>query len=329
MNDKPHLAVVGAGIAGVACAAALQTAGITTSLFDKSSGPAGRMSTRRGNGWQCDHGARYFTASDPDFKAEVARWQQAGVAGVWTPRLQVLDESAGHDPGLDLEKIVGIPRMTAPAQLLCEGLALTPATTIQQMDRRTDGWHLLSAERGWLAPAFDGVLLALPAPQAKSLLQQPAPALAAMAGAAMMRGCWTLMLRFAAPVTLPFDAAFIHDGPLRWVARDSSKPGRTGAESWVVQASPEWSEAHLESDSAWVAEVLLQAFAQLGAPQPQAWTAHRWRYADTGYPLNRGCAWEPASGLGVCGDWLNDGTVQGAWLSGTALAQRVLQSTGG
>jgi predicted NAD/FAD-dependent oxidoreductase len=39
------------------------------------------MSTRRGDGWQCDHGAQYFTARDPGFRAEVARWQAAGVAG--------------------------------------------------------------------------------------------------------------------------------------------------------------------------------------------------------------------------------------------------------
>jgi HlyD family secretion protein len=30
------------------------------------------MSTRRGDDWQCDHGAQYFTARDPDFRAEVA-----------------------------------------------------------------------------------------------------------------------------------------------------------------------------------------------------------------------------------------------------------------
>ena len=37
-----------AGIAGLSCATALQQAGHTVTVFDKSRGPAGRMSTRRG-----------------------------------------------------------------------------------------------------------------------------------------------------------------------------------------------------------------------------------------------------------------------------------------
>lgn len=60
MNSIPHLALIGAGIAGLSCATALQQAGLEVSLFDKSRGAGGRMSTRRGDDWQCDHGAQYF-----------------------------------------------------------------------------------------------------------------------------------------------------------------------------------------------------------------------------------------------------------------------------
>jgi predicted NAD/FAD-dependent oxidoreductase len=329
MNPKPHIAVVGAGIAGLSCAVVLQKAGLKTSVFDKSGGPSGRMSTRRGNDWQCDHGAQYFTARHPDFRAEVARWQQAGVAELWAPRLRVLGEQPLRESGQALERFVGIPRMTSPAHFLSEALALTPHTAIQQLQRQTGRWHVFSAEHGWLDAHFDSVILAVPAPQAVPLLQQSAPALAAVAGSAGMRGCWAMMLRFASALELPFDAVFVNQGPLRWVARDSSKPGRSGAETWVLHASAEWSEAHLERDNEWVAAALLQAFRSLGAPQPQAWTVHRWRYADTERPLNRGCVWDSASGIGLCGDWLNDGTVQGAWLSGKQLAQHVLHAHSG
>lgn len=328
MNPMPHIAVVGAGIAGVSCASVLQEAGVKISLFDKSSGPSGRMSTRHRDGWQCDHGAQYFTARHPDFRAEVARWQLAGVAGLWTPRLQVLGDGTISNPDEAMERFVGIPRMTAPAQFLSDALVLTPRTTIQQVQRQSDGWHLLSAENGWLDQRFDSVLFGLPAPQAEPLLRQLAPELAAVARGATMRGCWALMARFEKPVALPFDAAFVNHGPLRWVARDNSKPGRGGAEIWVLHASAEWSEAHLEQDADTVAVALLQAFEQLGGTVPQAWTLHRWRYADTELPLNKGCAWQAGTGLGLCGDWINGGKVEGAWLSGRQLAQEVLQHFG-
>ena len=56
-----RVAVIGAGLAGLSCATALQAAGVVVRVYEKSRGPAGRMSTRRGDGWQCDHGAQYFT----------------------------------------------------------------------------------------------------------------------------------------------------------------------------------------------------------------------------------------------------------------------------
>ena len=141
-----------------------------------------------------------------------------------------------------------------------------------------------------------------------------------------MRGCWALMLRYDAPVDLPFDAAFVNDGPLRWIARDNSKPGRVRRETWLLHANAEWSEAHLEEDGESAATTLLEAFGQLGGPIPQQWSIHRWRFADTEPVLNDVCAWDPGLGLGLCGDWLNGGKVEGAWLSGHALAKRVAQS---
>ena len=326
MTTETRIAVIGAGIAGLSCATTLQQGGFTVQLFDKSRSPAGRMSTRRGDGWQCDHGAQYFTARDPHFRAEVARWQVAGVAGLWQPRLQVIGGAALHTLGAPVERFVGTPRMTAPACLLAGNLALRRETTVRQLQRHADGWHLCSAEHAWLNACFDAVVLAVPAPQAMPLLLQSAPELATLAGSAVMRGSWTLMLQFSAPVDLPFDAAFVNQGPLRWIARDSSKPGRSGKESWTLQANAQWSETHLDDDAGHVAATLLDAFAALGGPPPQACSTHCWRYADSDPALDIGYAWQPDSALGLCGDWLNGGKVEGAWLSGRAIAQQLLQS---
>ncbi len=324
-----NIAVIGAGIAGLSCASALQAAGHRVQVFDKSRGASGRMSTRRraDDGWQCDHGAQYFTARDPAFAAEVARWQQAGVAAMWSPRIAVLNDpsydATSRQPG-PLDRFVGTPRMTAPGQWLAGSLDMSLGTTVQRLHRGGPQWQLESAEQGLLDPRFDAVLLALPAPQALALTESPAPALAAVAASAQMRGCWALMLQFDSPVDLPFDAAFVNSGPLRWIARDSSKPGRDpGLETWLLHAEAEWSEAHLELPPDEAASLMLAAFAVLGGPAPQTWTAHRWRYADTREPRLDGCLWDDDLRLGLCGDWLNGGKVEGAWLSGQRLAAQL------
>jgi predicted NAD/FAD-dependent oxidoreductase len=134
------------------------------------------------------------------------------------------------------------------------------------------------------------------------------------------------MVRYDHPPSLPFEAAFVNQGPLRWIARNNCKPGREGKETWLLHATAEWSEAHIEDTPEAVAEILLEAFAELGAPLPAAWAAHRWRYADSVPAMAYECIWDDALGLGLCGDWLNGGKVEGAWLSGRALGQRIAAS---
>ena len=331
------IAIVGAGLAGLTCAQFLAQAGHRVHVFDKSRGPSGRMSTRRSSDasteWQCDHGAQYFTARDTHFRAQVADWEHAGVAAAWQGRIGTHDGQRFvlHDSAL--QRFVGTPRMTSPAAHLVRHMEQLPQpvrfqwqTTVQPLQAPAGaGWQLHSPEHGPEAQRYQAVLLAVPAPQAAPLLEAVTPEAATLARSAPMRACWSVMVRCPQPVPLPVDGCFVEHSPLRWIARDSSKPGRSGPETWLLHASHGWSEAHVHDAATAVTTALLQAFAQLGGPDPasvQA-TAHRWLYADTAPPLNVDGWWQPETGLGLCGDWLHNGTVEGAWLSGRHLAQRV------
>jgi predicted NAD/FAD-dependent oxidoreductase len=333
---RPHIAVLGAGMAGLSCARHLQDADCRVTVYDKARGAGGRMSTRRGDGWQCDHGAQYFTVRDDRFGDEVARWEAAGVAGLWEPKLAVFDAGGGAVPARAAPdgktRFVGIPRMSAPAAWLAATLCVHSGHTVVDLRHDRAGWRLHTAEHGVLDERFDAVVLALPAPQAATLLQPLLPLTAQQAGAHAMLPCWTLMVRYDADAHAharyapDFDAAFVNHGPLRWIARDSSKPGRPGADVWTLQASAAWSAAHLDDDSASVTAALLAAFAALGAPPPAAVTAHRWRYARAQQPALNQAVWLPAVRVGLCGDWLGGGRVEDAWLSGRALAAQAIIS---
>ena len=66
-HSQRHIAVVGAGIAGIACARTLMQAGHRVSVFEKSRGTGGRMATRRTEFGSFDHGTQYFTVRDARF----------------------------------------------------------------------------------------------------------------------------------------------------------------------------------------------------------------------------------------------------------------------
>ncbi len=314
------VAVIGAGLAGLACARVLQEQGDVVSVFDKGRGPGGRLSTSRGPGWQGDMGAQYFTVRDPDFQQELRRWIAAGVAAEWQPRLVWLDGSGRMPVDDDTPRYVGAPRMGAISRYLADGLDLRLGQRVGQL-QPTDKGIRLGAADGRSLGCFRQIVLAVPAPQAVELLAQPAPELAARAAQARMRGCWTLIIELESGDPLPFDAAFVREPPLSWVARDGSKPGRAG-ETWVVHADAGWSQSQLEAQPADVEASLLTAFRRLTgvSGELQIHRTHRWRYASTADSLDAPYLLDAKAGIAVCGDWCLGNRVEAAWLSGRALA---------
>lgn len=306
--------IVGAGIAGLACAAGLTAAGHDVVLFDKGRGPGGRMSTRRvptplGEA-HFDHGAQYFTARDPRFAALVGGWAADGVAAPWP--------AAGPDA------YVGTPAMNAPIRHLAAPHIVQWSTLVSEVLPDRGGWRLNLADGG--AVEVDLAVIAVPAEQAAGLLAGPAPDLAATAAASVSDPCWTVLAAFAEPVSATADCHRGADGDvLGWAARNSAKPGRTGPQSWVLQGGPAWSLAHLDDDPGAVTAALLAAASEaLGAPLPEplVTVAHRWRYARCA-PGGTGPVFDADRRLGVCGDWVLGPRVESAWLSGVSLAEAV------
>jgi renalase len=322
------VAIIGGGIAGLSCAKVLQQNGVAVRVFEKSQGVSGRMSTRRGEGWACDHGAQYFTARSEAFQREVGVWLAKGVAQTWVPRICVIDGEQSLPSSAQVSttvRYVGAPAMTSPAQYLAKNLPIELNSCVDQLNRESLGWRLQLKDRGWQDDLFDAVVLALPAPQAMALLPAELNLFEECLADSRMRPTWTLMMRFDDDVDLGFDAAFVNNSPIRWIARQKSKPMRQGENIYVLHASADWSEAHLEEDAKVVERLLVDSFGALFNVFPRSTFSHRWRFADTELPLGRHFLWDSEVGLGLCGDWLKLSNVEGAWESGTRLAQRLLK----
>ena len=312
-------------MAGLACAGALHRAGAAVTLFDKSRRVGGRLATRRVDGLRFDHGAQYATVRDPAFATAMQAMAAAGLAAPW--------------PAAGEGRWCGVPGMSALARHMeQEGIGTLHAERhvaflhrdgqgenggdwrVRHRDAADTRPGLVSDTGGELAGPFDRVAVALPAPQAAGLLQPHA--FAAEAARAPMAPCWAAMLAFDDATVTP-DLLRPEAGPLRWIARDSSRPGRAAApECWVAHATPEWSRDHLEQPVEAVLATLRAVFAEETGIRASARYAgvHRWRYALAEAPLGRPALWDVTAGLGVCGDWCLGARVEAAFLSGRALA---------
>jgi len=314
-----NIAIVGAGLAGVACARRLVQAGHGVRVFEKSRAAGGRMATRRGEQAAWDHGAQYFTVSEPGFGQLVGEAREAGQVAPWAPRW----------PGGEQEQRelwVGVPGIASLPRWMAGPLDVQVATRIVALERRGQGW-VLKDDAGRHHGPFDAVALAVPAPQALPLVGDHEGMARRLTGVAMAP-CWAVMVAFERRLEAPLDAQWSPDPVLPWFARNSAKPRRSGLDAWVLHADADWSRSHLESDGAAVRNALLERFAQrLALPLPPVAVseAHRWRYARVTQPLGEPCLFDPADGLGLCGDWCLDARVEAAYESGEALGRRLVE----
>jgi hypothetical protein len=325
-----HIAIIGAGLAGLSCARELLVARHSVTVYEKHSDTGGRTRTCQTELGGFDFGAQYFTARSEAFQKRVSAWRKAGWVAPWSGKLVSINDEGMQPAGRDQQRFVAVPGMGALAEQLALAVDVRKEQRINRIEPHGAQW-LLKVESDTVpieasAGPFDAVILAMPADQA-ALLLEPAPELAAQAAQHRMAPCWSLMLAFPEPLGLRYDGAWLDGSRLSWIAQDASKPQRRPGEHWVCHAGAEWSREHLLDDPERVKEKLLRAFHEVTgtAVQPVHAAVHRWPYAQAQEPLPGLFLWDRERRIGACGDWFDcglegAGKIENACLSGVALA---------
>ncbi len=341
--------VIGAGVAGLACARGLSEAGRQVLVVERSRGVGGRCATRRFDGQPVDLGPMFLHGDDPAFLAAVDRvpggmedWPRL-VDGVGAPCQP--EALQAHQ-----RRVVFAAGLSAFPKQLAEGLHVQLSTTVAGVDV---GAHTLRVRTvdGAVLEAND-VVVALPVEQSLQLLAglaETVPAAEPQHDARQLAGACALLRMFVSVPCLTLVAGYDVDTPalpwdvqypadsecLQLIAHDSNKRASPAARVLVLQARPRWSRQRLElPGEAWGAELLAEAATRLGAwaASPRFTQSHRWRLArvERGTELRQPLRLTLSGGqrVGVAGEvFAPGGGVQAAWLSGTRLAERLLQET--
>lgn len=310
--------VLGAGIAGLLLAGRLQAAGEDVVVLEKSRGLGGRLATKRVGEGTFDQGAQYMTAREPEFAALIETWTAAGVVTRW--------------PGNPHRRHLGTPVMTALPKKLAEGLDVRREHPVKALRRmREGGWQIeLDGRESWVA---DRVFCTAPVPQTLALLEAgstelPA-ALRAELGALTYHPCLALLFGLDGPSAVPNDGVAREAGPVRWVADNAKKSGDlSGPGRVTVHASPEFSAAHYTATVEEVAAKLRPEVEALLGAAVMTTTLHRWKFSQPVKTYRERCVWLPEWGLGLAGDAFGGPKVEGAALSGLALASAVTAGRG-
>ena len=306
-----RVVVVGAGIAGVACARELRAAGLDTGVLDRGRVPGGRMATRTLWDRRVDLGASYFTVTDPGFDAVVDGWAARGLARRWTDTFTALGAGAPQSKP-------GPVRWgsTHGLRSLVEDLAADLAV------ERREVVALGEVDA-------DAVVLAMPDPQAKRLVGdhpvaddlrrewEPVIVVAAR---------WTRRTWDGASPTGRFHGAFVNDDPdVAWIADDGRRRG-DDAPVLVAHSTPALASRHLDDPSGAAPAVLRAVQRLLDVGPPEDVHVHRWTFArPTGRREEPYALVDGDRPVGVCGDgWGGTPKVESAWLSGVRLGRALV-----
>jgi renalase len=308
------IAIVGAGMSGLMAGRSLNASGFKVTVLEKSRGLGGRMATKRIEGMHFDHGAQFFTTSDPRFAAEAERWEASGIARRW---------AGGHAP-----RWTGLPGMTAVAKGLAGDLTVRREAKVTAAVRAESGqWHL-EVENAEPERA-DLLVLSAPLPQALNLLNAGGVKLPSGVAEGLERidyvPCIAAMVLLDGPSSAPAEGIRVEDGPIRWIADNALKPGRSGGNgALTILANSAYSRDNYTAEEAKVlADLLSWAEPQVGGRRIASATVHRWRYSEPEQTYGELCLWLPELNLGLCGDAFGGPRVEGAACSGWALADRI------
>lgn len=293
-----RLAIVGAGVSGLATAWALRTADIAITVFEKSRGYSGRAATRRRDGLCYDHGANYFKLHSQELETLV-REQLPSDELVTIDRDVWIFDAQGNlqegDPASNAEAKWSYRRgiNTIGKLLAAEARAdVQRQTRVKRVDQRSNGWALTGQE-GPLG-VFDGVVLTPPAPQTEALIRE------SDIGADLQQNLldgiqpatyasqFTIVLGYERPIDRPgaFYALLNTDREhaIAWLSFEDDKPGHVpdGQSVLILQMAPDWTEARFEASPDALTEegaALASDLLRTDCSDP-TWTDHqRWRYA--------------------------------------------------
>lgn len=289
-----RVAVVGAGLAGLAAARELRADGHEVVVLEKSRGVGGRIASRRAEGTVLDHGSPVLAAPSG------------------TP-LRGLADALHADDRVDLpDGIAFAAGATRLPKLMAAGLDVRLGVRLAALREAGGGGLELGDEQGNTHGAVGGVVVTAPAPQAADLLERSPEGGARVA---LLRGlAYAPAVMVLAGVRGAGAAPAVErpgDGPLAEVRREAAK-GRDGDPAPVVaRLDPALSAELLDAPDARVLEVALPALtAALGA-EP-AWSqVKRWRFAVPEGRLDPDEVNPPGARIVVAGD-----TVTGASFGG-------------
>ena len=328
---KLSIAIVGAGLSGLTIANVIGNHAEVT-VFEKSRGVGGRMSTRYSDEFYFDHGAQFFTVRNKHFKQFLAPYFSSGLLQEWQGKVVTFEKGKKMTDRIWFEPhYVATPGMSNLCKKLAENIKINLNCDIAPLGEKSQqGWELFD-KNGTGLGYYDWVISTAPPVQTTHLFNKFLPK-DSILNQSKFLACYSLMFGFNEKWVHSWIAANILNSPLEWIAVNSTKPGRNhNLTTLVVHSSNSWAEVHADDDLEKTEYFLrdeLQQILKFDISDPEYFSMHRWRYAlldklNDDQTKNESY-YDKVLQLASVGDWCSRSSIEDTWLNSHELALRIV-----
>jgi len=329
------IAIIGAGISGLAMARELSKDNIYIDIFEKSRGRGGRAGTKRVDNLNFDLGAQYLNNFDDEFQTVIEDMKKNNVIEIWNGKFGNLKEKSIEPIFLEEEIYVGVPKMGTLVHYLFDRSAISNIffkTKITNIEIRADKWVLIDSD-GKEYENYDYVICSIPAVQAKDIFNKYKNVVSKL-NEVQYTPIYAIAIMLNTKLDFEYDGLFIENKKrkskaIRWIARNNSKPGRGSEEIWVIHTDKKWSVQNLERSNEFILNYVIEEFKEimnLKELNVNKTYIHLWRYAIVSKFLDENYLWIPDINLGFCGDYFSGKNINSAYMSGLKLGLKLLNN---
>lgn len=306
---KQKILIIGAGIAGLRAAQVLSHASFEVTIVDKGRGVGGRMATRRFADTKADHGAQYFSVKSTIFQEFIDEAEKQHIVKSWKVSDRIHPRYICPDG------------MNALPKFMAQGLDVKLSQKIVRIA------HGVAFTESGEQYDFDQLIISAPIPQVLQLFEDSDILLEAdeenILSSIQYDPCWAVMAKLKTSGSTIIGGRILENSPVSWIV-DNAEKGLTENTTITIHASADYSQSHLEENAEKVASELIASVSDIvNVEKIDTYQIHRWRYALASQRATAPFLQLKNYPIYIGGDAFGIGNVEGAFLSGEAIAQAI------
>ena len=323
-----NVAVIGAGITGIALANLLQKK-VNLTIFEKSRGVGGRMATRRAEPYKFNHGAQYFKIENKEFKNFLQPLiQNKIIKHLEANHIEILNkEVIKRTKTYNKIYYTPVSKMNSVVKyLINNNFFIKLLCKIDKTIKENDKWFIIDSDKASYGP-YDWLFITIPPNQALEILYNNFKFLDIIKKI-KMRSCYSLMLGFDKIKEFDFDTALFLDEDVRWLSIRKKIIENKKYYNLLINSSYNFAEKNVNGSKDKISDYLIKQVSDIIKYELNNYehkALHFWKYAMSEKNNNLGSLLDEDLKVIVCGDWCMNGKVEGGFLSAKDAAKKLIK----